>query len=106
MNKNKTYDSGENYIELVNHIPGKLMYAYVDTKPYVADKMFINRELKVKFVNTMEKEDNLCVIVFVRINKSDREKFINSMRELNFKLACSTNYQKCCEMLLNLEKGK
>lgn len=58
-------------------------YAYIDVKDFLADRFFINRQIKIGFIKDYEKHGTEFVVSFVKIYKKDEEIFLIAMEELD-----------------------
>ena len=98
----------KNCIRLKNHNPFTNTYAYLDTEEYLADQLFINKKLRVKFLRDYSHENDPYIIVMVKVPKSRNKDFLCCMNELNKKmlLTGNTNYNKFSIMERILIHGK
>lgn len=73
-------------------------YAYIDVPEYLADQLFINEKIKVDFKATYSKEGFPYVIVYCKIYKKDRNKFIHAMERLTPKMILfdHSDYNEYC----------
>lgn len=78
-------------------------YAYVDTRDYLADQIFIKNKFPVRFGEEYFSPKTNYYIIFCRIKKSDTEKFITSMKELESKMLIM-GHKDYCEVCENLQK--
>lgn len=77
----------ENYLQLkTSRLSRYSTFAYIDTNEFLADQIFVNKELSVKFLSHFGRNDSKYVIVFCKIKKKDKEKFLQSLKELNNKM--------------------
>ena len=77
------------YIDILGHWWNRKQgFAFVDTKDYLADQIFIKHKLRVYFgaeyANNEGKHDYL--IIFCKIKKKDVEEFDKCMKELQNKM--------------------
>ena len=84
-------------------------FAFVDTKPYSADQIFINHNLKVKFSDKEFINPNMreYVVILVKCRKNKVEDFVKCMEELRKKiLICGHNkYDEYCYKLFGDKNG-
>ena len=79
-------------------------YCYVDlnvNNGYVADSLFVKREIPVKFKNEMAREGEKYRFVFCRIPKKYRKAFEEALEELKTKmnLLGHTDYEDWCDRM-------
>ena len=80
------------------------LYAYVDTKDYLADQLFINEKMRVNFNRGEFRRGNeKYVIIMCKIRKKDKAKFEAVMEKLKTKMLLLDNndYMEYCENLWN-----
>lgn len=61
-------------------------YAYVDTDRHLAENIFIQEGMRVRFDGELRNSDNSYRIVLCRVRKRDSEKFACSMEKLYNKM--------------------
>ena len=64
---------------------GSLFYDYFvffDTKPYLADQLFIRHEVRVWFDQEYAKEDSPYLSIFCHVRKKDVPKFLAALEDL------------------------
>lgn len=87
-------------------------YAFVDTKEYLADQLFIQEKVRVHFGQEAHRTDSKYCIIFCKIKKSDEKAFLTALQKLPSKmLLCGhTDYLDFCrefqETLQNCQKGE
>ncbi|MDO4978151.1 MAG: hypothetical protein Q4E53_12920 [Eubacteriales bacterium] len=91
-----------NYIELDTVFPFSKQYAYVDVSEHLADRLFIDDKIRVKFINDMMSKDYPYCIVFCKIRKRDKDLFMKSLEKLKDKvlLLGYTDYEEFCNGFL------
>ena len=62
------------------------LYAYVDTTQYLADNIFIQEKIRVRFDGELRNPDNQYRIVLCRVRKKDAERFARAMELLYNKM--------------------
>ena len=101
------YEIGNNYIHIGRDLSllfqdfypfPAIYYAYVDTENFLADHIFENANLKVKFVATYAgKENYFYKVVLVRIKEKDLDTFIDCMNTLyRNQLLANVDYDDLC----------
>lgn len=98
--RNMSYEYGRcNYIELDCKVPWRTGFVYVDTPAYLADRIFINHEIRVKFDKDFGKDSCPYIYVFCRVWKRDRTVFLKAMADLERKalLAGRADYSDFCQ---------
>lgn len=79
-------------------------YAYVDHYSYLADQLFIQNQVNVKFKKEMVREDSPYRIVFCKIAKRDIVKFEEALDKLEDKmfLLGHTDYSQVCDEITKM----
>lgn len=85
-----------------------LRFAYVDTHNYTADSLFNRRNVPVKYEDEYAREGSKYRIIFCRIPRKHRAKFMEALGELpNKMLLCGhRDYEEFCEDILGGIKAK
>ena len=89
-----------NYIQLKS---GKLSryinFAYIDTTGYLADRIFAQNEIKVKFCGDYFHREKKYIVVMCKVKKKDVSVFLQSMAELKNRaiLMGNTDYESFCK---------
>lgn len=87
-------------------------YAFVDTKEYLADQLFIQEKAQVCFGREAHRADSKYCMIFCKIKKSDEKAFLTALQKLPSKmLLCGhTDYLDFCrefqETLQNCQEGE
>lgn len=77
----------ENYLQFkTSRLSRYNAFAYIDTNEFLADQIFINRKLPVKFLSHFGRKDSKYIIVFCKVKKKDKEKFLQALKELSNKM--------------------
>ena len=73
-------------------------YAYVDHSSYLADNLFAERKISVKFKGEMVREDSPYRIIFCRVMKRDAGRFEEALGKLENKMLLLgyRDYGKVC----------
>ena len=76
-------------------------YAFVDTQPYLADQLFCDHQVTVRFGEEYGKWDTDYRIVFCKVRKGDEGAFLAALEELPGKmLLCGhVDYMDFCRAL-------
>ncbi len=92
-------ENRKNYLELKISSIINTSYMYFDRAEYVADKIFIDKKLKVKFLEDAAKPGEDYIICMVKVRKKDRQKFEDCMDELGRKMLLleGESYDVFCE---------
>lgn len=75
-----------NYIELSCMLPWRMGFVYVDSASHIADRIFINRQIPVKFTKDFVKDTCPYIYVFCKIRKKNRSAFLEAMVDLERKM--------------------
>ncbi len=91
----------QNYIKLTNFSLFCVHYAYFDAPEYLADQIFVQKNLKVKFGKELKNTEDAYVLVFCKIRKRDEHLFLEAMEELKNKMLLlgHTDYLSFCEKM-------
>ena len=57
-------------------------FVFFDTKPYLADQLFIRHEVRVWFDQEYAKEDSPYLAIFCHVRKKDVPKFLAALEDL------------------------
>ena len=61
-------------------------YAFIDVPEYYADQLFIQHQVTVHFGKEFRHPEQLYVIIFCKVRKWDRDRFLAALSELNRKM--------------------
>ena len=77
-------------------------YVFVDVPEYYADQLFIRHQVTVRFGREYQHPDHPYVVIFCKVRKRDRSRFLSALDELNRKmLLCGyPGYEEFCASLL------
>ena len=98
----KNYFSLERFSLMYDH------YAIIDVPEYYADQLFIKHQVTVRFGNEYKHPDEPYVIIFCKVRKCDRSRFLAALAELpNKMILCGyPRYDEFCkEFISKMEKG-
>ena len=76
----KNYFTLERFSLLYDH------YAFIDVPEYYADQLFIQHKVTVRFGNEFQHPDQPYVVIFCKVRKRDRDRFLAALSELNRKM--------------------
>ncbi len=87
-----------NFIEIDCRLPWRSAFVFVDTDRFLADRIFIDRKIPVRFKKEMARDDTDYVLVFCSTRRKDRKTFAESMGFLERKMLLSgrTDYSQFC----------
>ena len=73
-------------------------YAFVDVPEYFADQLFIKHKVTVRFGHEFQHPDEPYVIIFSKVRKRDRDRFLTALAELpNKMILCGySGYEEFC----------
>lgn len=89
-----------NYIQLKS---GKfsryINFVYIDTTGFLADKIFAQNEIKVKFCGDYFHKEKKYVVVMCKVKKKDAPVFLRSMEKLTNRaiIMGNTDYESFCK---------
>lgn len=89
------------YQKIRNYSPFSYIYAYLDSKNYLANPIFHKNNINVKLKYQFEKENSDFVITVCSFKKKDFDKFEKSMIDLEKRILLSenTDYLSICKEL-------
>lgn len=85
-------------------------YVYVDHFRYLADNLFVERKVRIKWQEELEKKDSPYLIIFCRVWKRDMAGFEEALEKLKDKMLLMghRDYGEACsevEKLIERERG-
>ena len=89
-----------NYIELgTSWFSRYKQFAYIDTTGFLADRIFIENKVRVKFCGDYKHREKNYVVVICKVKKKDVSVFLQSMAELKNRaiLMGNTDYESFCK---------
>ena len=89
-----------NYIELGrSRFFRNKQFAYIDTTGFLADRIFIENKVRVKFCVDYKHREKNYVVVICKVKEKDVSIFLQSMAELKNRaiLMGNTDYESFCE---------
>ncbi len=76
----------KNYLELEQYSLLYDHFAFVDVPGYYADQLFIRHQVTVHFGKEFQHPDQLYVVIFCKVRKQDRNRFLSALSDLNRKM--------------------
>ena len=61
-------------------------YAIIDVPEYYADQLFIRHQVTVRFGKEFQHPDQPYVVIFCKVRKRDRNRFLSALSDLNRKM--------------------
>ena len=98
-----------NYIELGrSRLFRCKQFAYIDTMGFLADRIFIENKVRVKFCGDYKHREKNYIIVICKVKKKDVSVFLQSMAELKNRaiLMGNTDYETFCKEQIRLMQSK
>ena len=79
-------------------------YAFVDTADYLADSLFIQKEVRVRFGKEMKHPKEAYMVIFCKVLKKDSDRFLEALSELSNKmiLCGHADYEAFCKEISQL----
>lgn len=92
----------KNYVKLEKLSLMYDYYCFVDVKKYLADKLFVEHKVRVWFQKECTKPGMNYLIMFCKVRKKDRMKFLSALEELKNKMLIFgyTDYENFCYELI------
>lgn len=83
-------------------------FVYIDTTGFLADRIFAQNEIKVKFCGDYFHKEKKYVVVMCKVKKKDALVFLQSMEELENRaiLMGNTDYETFCKEQIRLMQSK
>ena len=98
----------KNYWKMSDFSIFSVPYAYVDHSSYLADQLFVQNKVTIKFKGEMAKNDSPYRIVFCKVLKRDAERFEEALGRLKDKMLLlgHRDYPDACgEIAQMIEEG-
>lgn len=76
----------KNYWRMKDFSIFSVLYAYVDHSSYLADRLFVQNKVRMKFKGEYAKEKSPYHIVFCKVRKRDAERFEEALERLKNKM--------------------
>ena len=92
-----------NYYECRNFGIKYKTFMYIDVKEYLADRLFLDYGVHVKWTRQFSHEESPYLVIFCKVLKKDVEGFKTAMKDLQNKmLICGhSDYNKMSEDIIN-----
>ena len=70
---------------------------------YLADRLFVQHQVVVKFGSEYARNDSKYLIVFCKVKKRDSSRFLDALADLSSKMLLFgyTDYEEQCSRLMN-----
>lgn len=83
-------------------------YAFIDVPQYYADQLFIRHQVRVYFGEEMGHSDQPYIVIFCKVKKRDRDRFLAALSDLERKMiVCGyPEYETACESIIALMSGQ
>lgn len=77
-------------------------YAFIDVPEYYADQLFIQHKVTVRFGHEYKHPNQPYIIIFCKVRKRDRDRFLSALSELNLKMIlCGyPGYEEFCNTFI------
>lgn len=98
-----------NYIELgTSRFSRYKQFAYIDTMGFLADRIFIENNVRVKFCGDYKHREKNYVIVICKVKEKDIPMFLQALKELKNRaiLMGNTDYETFCKEQIRLMQSK
>ncbi len=98
----------KNFWKISSFSPFTKLYAYVDHNSYLADSIFDQNKVSMKFKKEMTKRDSQFCIIFCKVPKRDIERFEESLAKLKDKMILLgyNEYDCVCNEIGKLIEGR
>ena len=92
------------FVQLESHSLLFRHYAFVDTKDYLADQLFIQEKVRVYFRQETHRTDNDYCVIFCKVRKRDETVFLTALQKLPSKMLLlgHTGYLDFCRSFQEL----
>lgn len=98
-----------NYIELGrSRFFRNKQFAYIDTMGFLADRIFIENKVRVKFCEDYKHKEKNYVVVICKVKEKDVPMFLQALKELKNRaiLMGNTDYETFCKEQIRLMQSK
>lgn len=98
-----------NYIELgKSRFSRYKQFAYIDTMGFLADRIFIENKVRVKFCGDYKHREKNYVVVICKVKEKDVLMFLQALKELKNRalLMGNTDYETFCKEQIRLMQSK
>ena len=90
----------DNYLQLKsNRFSRYNNFVYIDTTRYLADRIFIENKVRVKFCGDYKHREKNYVVVICKVKEKDVPMFLQALKELKSRaiLMENTDYESFCK---------
>lgn len=98
-----------NYIELgTSRFFKNKQFAYIDTTGFLADRIFIENKVRVKYCGDYKHREKNYVVVICKVKEKDVPMFLQALKELKNRaiLMGNTDYETFCREQIRLMQSK
>lgn len=98
-----------NYIELgKSRFSRYKQFAYIDTMGFLADRIFVENKVRVKFCGDYKHREKNYVVVICKVKEKDVPMFLQALKELKNRaiLMGNTDYETFCKGQIRLMQSK
>ncbi|SCH66810.1 Uncharacterised protein [uncultured Ruminococcus sp.] len=98
-----------NYLQLKsNRFSRYNNFVYIDTTGFLADRIFAQNEIRVKFCGDYFHKEKKYVVVMCKVKKKDVPMFLQALKELKNRalLMGNTDYETFCKEQIRLMQSK
>ena len=98
-----------NYIELgKSRFSRYKQFAYIDTMGFLADRIFVENKVRVKFCGDYKHREKNYVVVICKVKEKDVLMFLQALKELKNRalLMGNTDYETFCKEQIRLMQSK
>ena len=99
----------DNYLQLKsNRFSRYNNFVYIDTTGFLADRIFIENKVRVKFCGDYKHREKNYVIVICKVKEKDVPMFLQALKELKNRaiLMGNTDYESFCKEQIRLMQSK
>ena len=98
----------KNYWKMSDFSLFAVPYAYVDHSSYLADQLFVQNKITMKFKGEMVKDGSSYCIVFCKVLKRDVARFEEALERLKDKMLLlgHKDYPDACGKIAKMIEGK
>ena len=98
-----------NYLQLKsNRFSRYNNFVYIDTTGFLADRIFIENKVRVKFCGDYKHREKNYVVVICKVKEKDVPMFLQALKELKNRaiLMGNTDYETFCKEQIRLMQSK
>lgn len=92
-----------NYVTIKNLVPWRVSFMFIDIKDYLADQLFINEEVRVRFGNEYSKDGCKYICISASCRAKDWYRAQRALEALGTKMVIcgNTDYEEYCNELIS-----